>query len=305
MALATYTDLQTALANYLARPGDSLIATPTPDFVALAEARIAYGGDAPFACSALRLRAMETAAILIAGAAQAGGTSTGSANAQAVTLAKPPTIAPGLAIDFTAGFSNSGAATLDAGPGPLPIKKGVPQADLAAGDLVAGGGYEVYCDGSAFNLVPSGGVPLPAGFLEMRSLVVQGPRPRQLSPVTPQDYSSTCLALGRAEPEAFTLAGDCLRLGPAPDATYAVEMAFYRKLPALSATNPSNWLMANKPDVYLWAALLEAATYLGDDEGAQRYFALYRAAAEGLMNANARDRFGGAALQLRSGVMGA
>jgi hypothetical protein len=305
MAIATYADLQTAIANYLARPGDGLIATPAPDFVTLAEARIAYGADAPFACSALRLRAMETAAILIIGAARAGGTTTGSANAQAVVLASPPTIAPGLAIEFTAGFSNSGPATLDPGTGPLALKKGVPQADLAAGDLVAGGGYEAYCDGSVFNLVPSGGVPLPAGFLELRSLVIQGARPRQLSPVTPQDYSSTYLARGAAQPEAFTLAGDCLRLGPAPDASYALEMAFYRKFPSLSATNPTNWLMANKPDVYLWAALLEAAIHLGDDEGAQRYFALYRAAAEGLMNANARDRFGGAALQMRSGVAGA
>jgi hypothetical protein len=305
MALATYADLQAAIANYLARPGDTLIATPAPDFVALAESRIAYGGDAPFACSALRLRAMETAAILIIGAARAGGTSTGSANAQAVTLAGAPTIAPGLTIDFTAGFSNSGPATLDPGTGAVAIKKGVPQADLATGDLVAGGGYEVYCDGSVFNLVPSGGVPLPAGFLELRSLVIQGSCPRQLSPVTPQDYGSTYLALGPAQPQAFTLAGDCIRFGPAADASYAVEMAFYRKFPALAAGNPTNWLLANKPDVYLWAALLEAAIFLDDDEGAQRYFALYRGAAEGLMNANARDRFGGAALQLRSGVMGA
>jgi hypothetical protein len=305
MALASYSDLQTAVANYLARPGDALIATPAPDFVTLAEARIAYGADAPFACSALRLRAMETAAILIAGAAEAGGTSTGSGDAQVVTLASLPAIAPGLAIDFTAGFSNTGPATLDAGTGAIAIKKSVPPADLAAGELVAGGGYEVYCDGSVFNLVPSGGVPLPPGFLELRSLVLQVACPRQLSPVTPQDYNATYLARGRSQPEAFTLTGDCIRFGPAPDTRYAVEMSFYRKFPGLSAANPSNWLMANKPDVYLWAALLEAAIYLGDDEGAQRYFGLYRAAAEGLMNANARDRFGGAALQLRSGVMGA
>ena len=28
MALATYSDLQAAIANYLARPGDTLVATP-------------------------------------------------------------------------------------------------------------------------------------------------------------------------------------------------------------------------------------------------------------------------------------
>ena len=48
MALANYTDLQAAIGNYLARPGDTLVATPAPDFIALAESRIAYGADAPF-----------------------------------------------------------------------------------------------------------------------------------------------------------------------------------------------------------------------------------------------------------------
>jgi hypothetical protein len=47
MALATYADLQNAIANYLARPGDTLVSTPAPDFITLAESRIAYGGDAP------------------------------------------------------------------------------------------------------------------------------------------------------------------------------------------------------------------------------------------------------------------
>ena len=107
MALATYADLQAAIANYLARPGDTLVSTPAPDFVTLAESRIAYGADAPFPSSPLRIRAMEKTAVLMTGAARAGGISAGSANAQTVTLAPAPTLAPGLVIGFTAGFSNT------------------------------------------------------------------------------------------------------------------------------------------------------------------------------------------------------
>ena len=54
-----------------------------------------------------------------------------------------------------------------------PSRRSVPQSDLAAGDVVAGGGYTVYYDGSVLNLVPSGGVPLPAGFLQMKSIYLQ------------------------------------------------------------------------------------------------------------------------------------
>ena len=128
MAIATYTDLQTAIANYLARPGDTLVSTPAPDFVTLAESRIAYGmASGQFICRPLRIRAMETVATLITGGAQAAtGVSGGSVNAQTVALAAALAHAPGTAIDFTAGLSNTGAMTVDAGAGPVAVKKGVP-----------------------------------------------------------------------------------------------------------------------------------------------------------------------------------
>src|SRR5579871_6090556 len=112
MALSSYADLQTAVANYLARPGDAIIATPAPDFVNLAESRIAYGSEGQWPCRPLRIRAMETAAVLITGATLGATASTGgSANAQTVPLAASPALAPGLSVTFVAGFSNSGALT--------------------------------------------------------------------------------------------------------------------------------------------------------------------------------------------------
>jgi hypothetical protein len=60
MSVANYTDLQTAIANWLARDGDGTITARIPDFIALCEARIAYGSSHPnFPSVALRVRAME------------------------------------------------------------------------------------------------------------------------------------------------------------------------------------------------------------------------------------------------------
>jgi hypothetical protein len=304
MSIATYAELQTAIASYLGRPGDVNISTPAPDFVALAESRIAYGGDQPFVSRALRIRAMETTAALPTGPARNGGVSGGTVNAQTVTLAEAPIFVPGLTIGFTAGPSNSGHATLNAnGSGDVAIKKSVPQTDLVAGDLIAGAGYTVYYDGAVYNLVPSGGVPLPTGFLQMKSLFLQGSPMRSLSPVTPEIYNSTYQSVQAARPAAYVLEGDCIRFGPVPDAAYVAVMLFYRKFPPLSAA--PNWLIVNKPDIYLWATLLEAAIYLGDSDGAERYFGLYRAALEGVQNADAADRYSGSVLQLRSGILGA
>jgi len=57
MTIATYSDLQNAVGNWLAR-GD--LATYIPDFIALAEQRIFYGSDDPsFPSPPLRVRGME------------------------------------------------------------------------------------------------------------------------------------------------------------------------------------------------------------------------------------------------------
>ena len=61
MAIATFSDLQTAIANWLARDTDTTLTARVPDFIAMAEARIAYGSaDPEMASDALRIRAMET-----------------------------------------------------------------------------------------------------------------------------------------------------------------------------------------------------------------------------------------------------
>ena len=304
MALANYSDLQAAIANYLARPGDTLVSTPAPDFIALAESRIAYGSDAPFPSRPLRIRAMERTAVLITGAAQDAGTGGGTANAQTASLPATPTLMPGFTVKFTAAASNTGAATFNLNAlGAVAVKKAVPQVDLEAGELVTGASYWLYYDGALWNLVPSGGTPLPAGFLEMRSIFLQTSPQQPLSPVTPETYNSSWMSSASGAPEVYLLEGDCIRFGPIPDAAYAAQMGFYRKFPALAAAS-TNWLMTNKPDAYLYGALLEAAIYFRFDDDAQFYFGLYRGAVEGLQNQNVAGRYSGAVLWRRSGLMG-
>jgi hypothetical protein len=249
---------------------------------------------------------METTAMLITGAAQAGGTSGGSANAQTVTLTPAPTLALGLVIGFTAGFTNTAACTLNPnGLGAQNIRLGVPKAALTGGEIVAGAGYTVYYDGTDFILVPTGGVPLPAGYLQMRSIFIQGSPIVQPSPMTPEAFNVAWLSSTSGEPEAYTIEGDCIRFGPAPDSTYVAQVGYYKKFTALaSASGGVNWLMANRPSVYLHASLLEAAIYFGLDDLQNRY-ALFKAAIDGLQAQNAADRYSGASLQMNSGVMGA
>lgn len=65
---------------------------------------------------------------------------------------------------------------------------------------------------------------------------------------------------------------------PTADATYEVELYYYQKVPALSASNATNWLLADHPDVYLYGSLLHTAPYLAEDERVGVWAQLYSAA---------------------------
>ena len=60
MSLANYSDLTSAITNWLARSGDTDVTNRTPEWVTLCEQRIAYGGEMPTKTEPLRIAAMET-----------------------------------------------------------------------------------------------------------------------------------------------------------------------------------------------------------------------------------------------------
>ena len=58
----------------------------------------------------------------------------------------------------------------------------------------------------------------------------------------------------------------------------------------LSDAAPTNWLLANHPDAYLAACLVEAALWAADDEQAVRWQARYQAAIDAINNREAKSR---------------
>jgi hypothetical protein len=76
-------------------------------------------------------------------------------------------------------------------------------------------------------------------------------------------------------PLYYTITGSQLEFIPSPDTTYSAELTYYAKIPALSDSNTSNWLLAYAPDLYLYGALIEASPYLKDDERVATWGQLY------------------------------
>lgn len=68
-------------------------------------------------------------------------------------------------------------------------------------------------------------------------------------------------------PQAFTVVGVELQFWPwASGGTFTGEMTYWKRIPALTSTNTSNWLLVRRPDVYLYTTLIQSAPFLRDDD---------------------------------------
>ena len=304
MSLATYTDLQTAVANWLMRAGDTEITGNVADFITLAESRIHYGSEAQIRTVPLRIRAMEFGTTLVVNAVLVCGATTGSSNAYAATLAGT-TLALGTTLSITPNFTNTGAATLNLnGGGAVAIVSGSSLTALSGGELISGAPSVVYYNGTQYVLLPaSNGVPLPPGYLAMRSKYLAS-QPHQALVQTSPEYGNIIWASNsNSRPLMFQIEGDTMTFTPPPDGTYYLPMLYWKKFPALSNTQATNWLMTNKPDTYLYATLLEASIFISDDAQAQKYALLYAASCNALQSQDVRDRYDGT-MTIRTDVQG-
>lgn len=109
---------------------------------------------------------------------------------------------------------------------------------------------------------------LPDDFLEQRYVQINDTVPYRLQYVTPQEMQDLRARAADVadKPKKYTIVGLDMEVQPTPDADYTAEIAYIQKIPALSDSNTSNWLLAAHPDLYLYSSLIHAAPYLRDDE---------------------------------------
>lgn len=91
------------------------------------------------------------------------------------------------------------------------------------------------------------------------------------------------------KPEYYRHAESQYEIFPTPDASYAAELHYIQKIPSLSDSNASNWLLSDSPDVYLFGALLNASPYLGEDARISVWGQLYLEATKRLNAASVQS----------------
>jgi hypothetical protein len=241
---------------------------------------------------------MEKTVVVPIGSGLDGGTSGGTADAQTVTLAATPTLAAGLIITFTAGFTNTTAMTLNANStGSIAVRIGRNRRDLSAGDILAGSHVTVYYDGSNYVLMASDGAcPCPPRWLGHKALYMQD---RGL-PVTYMPASGLNNFMYNATsdtPLYFTVEGDCIRLDPKPAQNGYLNVTYYKRPQPLETE--LNDIFDEAPSIYLYASLLELAIFLPAEERIASFMGLYKEAVNAYRAADNASQRGYAPMRMR------
>ncbi len=122
-------------------------------------------------------------------------------------------------------------------------------------------------------LTPTAGVAtLPTDYLEWKRVTWTGSPTRELDYVTPVFLSSVNAAGVSDSPLYFTIEG--LTLKVAPLSNTSLDLLYAQKVPALSDSATTNWLLTAHPDAYLFGTLTMAATFTSDAENGRAWNAL-------------------------------
>jgi hypothetical protein len=141
-------------------------------------------------------------------------------------------------------------------------------------------------------------IGVPSDFLQVRSFYLN------TSPRTPLEYLPDNLMSARGstsgKPRYYNISGNTFRFSPAPDGSYTATLTYYARIPSLTAVNPSNWVLSQNPDAYLYGACKHAAIRLQDAEKAQYYEGLFRQALQNIQRAADRNRWSGPGMAVRA-----
>lgn len=139
-------------------------------------------------------------------------------------------------------------------------------------------------------------VALPSDMLEMKRLQILSSYNTVLKYLAPDELSADYWDNRSGTPAVFTVSGSTMELAPVPDAVYSLELTYFQRIPALSASNTTNWLLTAWPNAYLYAALCAAQPYLMNDERLPVFQALYKEAVEAI---NGVDWYSGSTMRVK------
>jgi hypothetical protein len=243
MSLSNYSDLQTALGNWL---DHSLYSARYGDFVTLFEAT---------ANRRLRVRAMETTTILVPSTPAALTVSNAANNGSGLirlTISSTSTLATGNEVNV----ANLGGTTEANGSWIITVIDGS-NIDLQGSTFT-----NAYGNGGTVT-AQSGFTTLPNDYLAWRRVTWTGSTRSELGYVHSSYLQAAYSSQPADVPRIFTIEGSTLKVMPLSGTP--LEFDYYQAIPSLVSAS-TNWLMTSHPDLYLFGSMCEAEAFGVNDE---------------------------------------
>jgi len=126
----------------------------------------------------------------------------------------------------------------------------------------------------------SGVATLPTDFLQISGVTSLNSIRRPLSFVSTGYTNVRYADRDGGLPNSFSIVGNSLMTYPV--SSTELELVYYKKIPQLSDSAPTNWLIEKLPALYLHAALYQLAMFTKDNDLLQRSAAMMIAMIDGL-----------------------
>ncbi len=139
---------------------------------------------------------------------------------------------------------------------------------------------------------------LPTGYLEVRRYDFEISNQRyNIDYVTPAHMG---VRDGTGKPSVYTITSQ-VEYDIIPDEAYVTNMIYYGKLAALSDANPTNAILTDSSEVYLYGSLMTLFQWAEDDEQSIKYQNLFFQAIHGANSADSAGNIGVATQKQRRG----
>lgn len=136
---------------------------------------------------------------------------------------------------------------------------------------------------------------LPLDCLQVRGISASG---RPLTGMSPGALAGTYSDF-RAPARAFAISGRQVRTAPISDEQ--ITLSYWQRIPGLTLSSPTNWLLSGHPDIYLYGALASAQGYIDAPDRLAQWTSAFEGTVQQLVEAGNKARWAGP-IVARAGV---
>lgn len=147
--------------------------------------------------------------------------------------------------------------------------------------------------------IASGVAALPSDYIELKNAYVDGSPTQNLERTSVVDiYHNYPTRSSDKKPTRIAREGSNFIFGPYPDSAYTIKGIYYAYPTTIQTSD--NAVFTAHPDIYLWAALIEAEPYILNDPRLPVWEAKYQNSVYNINNIVASEEFSGSGISVRT-----